>query len=373
MRVVALAGAAAAAVLLAGRAFADAAPPEMPPGSAIGAGSQTQVEMRSERVLIEVMTRTMTAEDFGIVSDAAWAQVSAQFFMRNSGQAGERMQVRFPLADPYGLGAFYEGYPEVVGFEVWVDGAPKSTTVITSANPLGESWPALRWAAWDTAFPAGQDVVISATYRISPTGYFPEARFAYVLSTGAGWKGSIGKADMIVRLPYKATSENVILEKGKTTPKSKLSGNEIRWQFVNLEPAQENDLIATILSPNIWQGIVDARAAVKQAPRDAQLWLALGEAYFRAIPMKYVPTGGEQYVKLSQQAMQKAVALAPKSAEAHVAYAELLLNLYRFEVEDHPQGATARKIIREAETALKLDPGNQKAQDILNEMGVAQG
>ncbi len=373
VRVITIAGAMAAALLMAGRVLADAAPPELPPGSPIGAGGQPQVEMPHDRVVLEVMTRTMTAEDFGIVSDAAWAEVSAQFFMRNTGQADEQMQVRFPLADPYGMGAYYEGYPVVVGFQVWVDGVQKPTTVITSINPLYDDWPALRWAAWDTAFPAGQEVVISATYRISPTGYFPEARFSYVMSTGAGWKGPIGKADMAVRLPYKATSENVVLGKDKTTPRAKLSGNEIRWLFTNLEPTKDNDIIATILAPNIWQGIVDARAAANQAPRDAQKWLALGEAYYRAIPMKYVPIGGEQYVRLSQQAMQKAVALAPKSAQAHAAYAELLLNLYRFEVEDHPQGATAKKIIREAQAALKLDPGNQKAQEILNEMGVAQG
>ena len=364
-----LAGAAIAGLLFAALALADAAPPEMPPGSTIGAGARTQVQMRSERVVIDVFTRAMTADDFGLVSDAARARVTGEFFMRNLGKTAERMQVRFPLADPYGMGSGYFEYPQVDGFKVWVDGLPMPTTVVTSANPFDPDWEPVRWAAWDTSFPAGKDVVISVTYGISPTGYFPEARFAYVMSTGAGWRGPIGKADIIARLPYTATKENVVLEKDKTSRGARLAGNEIRWSLKNIEPTKATDIFFTLIAPNRWQAIVDARAAAARAPRDPAKWAALAQAYVGAIPMKYVPTGGAQYVKLALQAMEKAVALQPKSAELHADYAELMLNLYRSEVEENPDGETAQQIRQEAEAALELDPNNEKAREILIELG----
>jgi hypothetical protein len=64
-------------------------------------------------------------------------------------------------------------------------------------------------------FPVTHQVVISVSYGISPTGYLPDAVFAYVLATGARWRGPIGKADISMRLPYPATSENVALDKSK--------------------------------------------------------------------------------------------------------------------------------------------------------------
>src|SRR5687767_2067027 len=172
---------------------ADIAPPEQPPGSNISPGSdtQTQVAMASERVVIEVQPAPN--------SNLAIGKVTADFNLRNTGPAPETMQVRFPLADPSGMGDRSGTFPEVVGFAASVGGNPLSTTVITTPNPQGDGDP-VRWAAFDVTFPPAQDLAINVTYSITSTGYPPSARFAYVLETGAGWNGPIGSADVIVRL-----------------------------------------------------------------------------------------------------------------------------------------------------------------------------
>src|SRR5207249_10117868 len=97
-------------------------------------------------------------------------------------------------------------------FNATVGGQPVATTVISTTNPQGGDAPPIPWAAFDVTFPTGQDLHLGMTYTITPTGYLPEARFAYVLETGAGWRDTIGSADIVVRLPYAASDENVILE-----------------------------------------------------------------------------------------------------------------------------------------------------------------
>ena len=68
------------------------------------------------------------------------------------------------------------------------------------------------WAHFPVTFPPGQDVSIVVEYTVvgyrtgsSITEYF------YVLQTGAGWKDTIGKAQIIVRLPYDITPMNFLV------------------------------------------------------------------------------------------------------------------------------------------------------------------
>ena len=358
---------------------ADVAPPEMPPGSAVGPDDespiQTQVQMRSERVVMDVV-RVNPTDYASFAFNVAMANVTGTFTLRNLGTADETMQVRFPLRDPYGEGLGTYLYPDVLSFTVSVDGVAVPTKVIVTANPqeYTGSDTNIRWAAWDTTFPVGADVVISVSYVIFPTGYVPLAKFAYVLSTGAGWRGPIGRGEVVLRLPYPANTDNVIfkpswsLGQARTTRGARFAGNEVRWSFRNLEPTKENDIIAVILAPNIWQGILDARAASRRSPRDADVWFALAQAYRRAVSYKYVAEGGERFIRQSEQAMQRAVNLRPDDAALHIELADLLFYFHWNEIDEQPDSAMARRIRRELETALKLDPGNERALGLLNQL-----
>jgi hypothetical protein len=258
------------------------------------------------------------------------------------------------------MGSGFFTYPEVQNFTASVNGELKPISVISLTNPYRAKDPPVRWATFDATFPATRAVTISVSYLISPTGYLPEAVYAYVLSTGAGWDGPIGKADITLHLPYTATFENVILN--KSTSGAYFINGGVRWQYVNLEPTAKDDWYVTLLSPNLWRNIVAARAAQQAAPRDAQLWLALSRAYIKAVPFKYEPTGGRRFMQLGIQAMQRAVALAPNSAAMHLEYANLLWYLYRFDVAQHPNSAIAKTIFAQIKLALKLEPDNAGAK-----------
>jgi hypothetical protein len=366
-----------AAVLVASSALADVAPPNMPPGSNIGVEGQTQVQMRAERITIGVQSHHATSTRYNLVGDHSEAQVDGVFYMRNLGDAEEHMRVQFPLADPSGRGSGFFSYPEVQNFVASVDGQVAPTTVEYLPNPQGGDEPAVRWAAFDVTFPVTREVVISVSYTITPTGYMPEAVFAYVLSTGAGWRGPIGKVDITMRLPYPATYENVVLEQGKTTRGARLVKGELRWSWTNLEPTSKSDIVATILSPNTWEAIVAARAAVRKLPRNAEKWLALSKAYIAAVPFKYEPMGGERFLQLGIQACERALALAPNSAEMHIEMAQLLWRIYYWDVTQKPESPMAKRILKEIDIALKLDPNDAAAKalkdEVERELHIGQG
>jgi hypothetical protein len=80
------------------------------------------------------------------------------------------------------------------------------------------------------------------------------------------------------------------------------------------------------------------------------------------VPFKYEPLGGARFIQLGIQAMQRAVSLAPNSADMHIAYANLLWYLYHFQVAQNPTGRNGRTIIAQINLALKLDPNNAVAK-----------
>jgi hypothetical protein len=251
-----------ACLLVINPALADVAPPSMPPGSNPSPDAQTKVQMSAESITFSVQEITDHSSAY-FVSDFSSAQVNGIFTMRNRGAADESMQVRFPLADPGGMGSGFFTYPEVLNFSASMDGLLKPTTVISLTNPQGDTEPPVRWAAFDVTFPVTRAVIISVSYSISPTGYLPDAIYAYVLSTGSGWAGPIGKADIALRLPYTATSENVVLD--KSTRGARFVNGELRWRRLNLEPTAKDDWFVTLVSPNIWRDIVSARGATRCA------------------------------------------------------------------------------------------------------------
>ena len=365
--IVSILGGGLAALLVTSTVLADVAPPSMPAGSNIGPEQQTQVQMRAERIVISVQPRT-PGETPNLVGDYAEAHVEGVFYMRNRGDAEEHMRVQFPLADPSGRGSGFFTYPEVQNFVATVDGQTVPTTAIELPNPYSEEDPPVRWAAFDVTFPVTREVVISVSYTMLPTGYLPEAVFAYVLSTGAGWRGPIGKVDISMRLPYTATYENVVLDGNKTTRGARFVKGELRWNWTNLEPSTKSDVVVTILSPQIWQAIVTARAGVQQSPRAAGQWLALSKAYIAAVPFKYEPMGGRRFLRLGVQAMERALVLAPQSASMHAEMAGLLWYLYYWDATQNPDGPMAKRILKEIETALTLDPDNARAKALKEEV-----
>jgi hypothetical protein len=340
------------AFALAGSAWADIAPPEQAPGSSISPGGQTQVVMAAERVVIEVQPFEETAH----------GKVTADFLMRNTGTSDELLNVRFPLS---WRGSASGDFSTVEDFAAQVGGSVLTTTVITSTDPLasaGQTEP-MKWVAFDVKFPAGQDTTVKVTYNIKAVGFPPSARFAYMLETGAGWKDSIGLADIVLRLPYAASNQNIFYS--DSTPGSKIAGNEVSWHWDNLEPTPKDNLFVTILAPKAWQTILDARAQVSAKPNDASALAALARAYDGAVTSRSPLHDHDLFATLGEETYDLAIVADPNSAPLHAAYASSIWNHMAVQASIPSDDPNLRRVLAEISNALGIDTQNAEATALL--------
>jgi hypothetical protein len=344
---------------------ADVAPPQPPPGSNLSPGQEiTNVRMVEETVILEVQPGlTALFSQSSAVRD--WAKVKASFIMRNLSNQPESMQTLFPLGNYQGWGDGWGGVPEIQNFKVWADKVPlKVTRVMTASNP-SMNISDTPWAGFDITYPAGKDVLIEVTYDVIGYGYPPSADFQYILETGAGWNGTIGKADLIVRLPYDVSSENTFLEDCRPAG-CKASGREISWHLENIEPTDSDNLSISVIEPYLYQDVLTGRLYAKGNPEDGNAWGNLARALKKTIlTAKGYLMGGTQGEKIYLEAVdayEKAVKLAPKEARWHAGYAELL---FRGLGWSYDLGDTrALRAAQELHAALVLDPENQQALDL---------
>lgn len=132
---------------------------------------------------------------------------------------------------------------------VAVNGKRVPTRVVTTTNPTGASEPSIRWAAFEVTFPPGKDVTIKLQYILQSTGYAPYGRFKYILETGAVRHGLIGLATFVLKLPYPASEENVVL--GRSTPGGQFFRGEVRWTFKDIEPTEQDNFYVTVSAPSV--------------------------------------------------------------------------------------------------------------------------
>ncbi|MEO8070978.1 MAG: hypothetical protein ABI652_06220, partial [Acidobacteriota bacterium] len=262
-------------------ALADAAPPPFALGGDVGPGGfPTHVRMVSERVLMTISDAPdHPVRDGGDrPSDAMIGHVTATFVMRNEGDSTESIDVRFPLQRDQYEWAISEGFAATVdGSPVEVHNADQHGLPFSDAT--GEAFGPEKWATWPATFPPGTDVALGVTYDVRPTGYGPYGTFGYVLDTGAGWAGTIGEAEVRVRLPYAANAQNLALDADlgwgtAVNPRGfKIMGTDITWHFMDLEPSASDNIRLTVLVPRLWTAVIAARAEVANAtnPSRAQL------------------------------------------------------------------------------------------------------
>lgn len=345
------------------RARADVAPPINPPGSNLQPGAEsTQVRMVSEQVLIEVNRDTVKAS-------LGSAHISANFVMRNLGAAEESMAVRFPITANDGRGQ----YPEITNIVIKVDGQKVATRQADYPDVHYQSED-VPWAEFDVTFPVNRDVKIEVTYNLNGSGYFPYTAFYYILATGAGWKDTIGSADVTLRLPYEASPQNIVLNMqigwAETTPGGSMQGNEVRWRFENFEPGPyevvENMEFA-LVAPSAWQNVLTERGNVAKSPDDGEAWGRLGKAYKDVFLMNKgyrEDAGGAELYRLGVEAYERCLALLPNDAEWHAGFAELLAgHAFWDSFMKNPTPETYRAL-EEIHLALDLAPNDSLVQEI---------
>ncbi len=394
---------------------ADVAPPRQPKGSDLIPGEEiTQVRMVSETVILSVsdlfyeehLSAAFVDQNPELYENhyehsLGRADVTAIFHMMNTGEKIESMYVRFPLNTFDGRG----NYPEIVDLNVTVNGEQVETTtsqhqplgqrgspktrglaslvpfqflIHSEVSSLGQPTNQLgkpnflleKWAEFFVSFPPGEEVVITVNYTLEAEGYPSSSfvTFSYIIESGAGWKDTIGTADIILHFPYQASQLNVILN--ENDPDWVIEGNQIRWYYEDLEPNRYNNFHFLVARPYDWRSMVLAEQEnVKKDPDNDEAWGRLGKAYKHfAIPSNkgYLRTdpGGQELLQLSKQAYQKAIALDPDDALWHAGFGELLLKEW-FWVKHTEDRDLLIRALSEFHEAYQLAPDDPVVQDLL--------
>ncbi len=358
--------------LIPARVQADIAPPSQPPGSNLQPGTEvTQVRMMAETVLIDVAAGA-SSQSLG------QARVTADFTMRNLGEAAESMAVRFPL----GANDGWSRIKEIPGIQVKVAGRPVLTHRIEGEDPYFPSGDPVPWASFDVTFPPRQDVPVHVEYNLEASGEYPFIWFKYVLSSGAGWKDSIGSADIIVRLPYDVNDENILLDSPGytmfgTTLGGVMDGHTLRWHYDNLEPTTQDNFEVNLVMPSAWQRLLTEQDNLARNPSDGESWGRLAKVCkemafssrgkgFRAGDMD---PGAARLYQQSLKAYENAVTLLPKDALWHAGYADALAyHAYFARFNGTDTTDEALHAMREIQTALHLSPTDAKVQQIAEQI-----
>jgi len=366
--------------------------PILPDGSSVKPEGQTPIIMQAERVTLKVRKATeadnavvnFDSQMYGFDNSLVWfpaiAEVEAGFTMKNPTSESVSMTVWFPLASSL-EDARWEDHPgEVVPtikrFQVIVDGERVDYKVSEFPNPHGADKPALPWASFPVTFPAMQAVRIEVSYLLP--AHRPEAKnsylvmiFNYIFQTGAGWAGPIGKAELVVNLPYPASPKTIVaMPEG-----GKIKGQQVSWTWESLEPGPEDDFSISLIQPERWEELQADQAAVQAKPRDGQAWLNLCDTYFR---LSYTgwhknPGFGEVYPALGLEACQEAARYLPKTTTNDGrAWLKLCAIYYELSKDETYDPALAEQACQEATQLLPGDPGPHYGLAVLYLSGLSQ-
>ena len=354
-------------------ARADAAPPMNPPGGDVSPEGDTEVQMVAEQVTIDFRSSTDDS-----------AKVTAWFLFHNTGSADEHLMVRFPLNGDERTNSSGQDYiPLIQDLTAAVDGQQLPTRVYKDTDPNAPmfflGWgTVMYWSEFPVDFPVGKDVKLVVMYTLKPTTEYSYNYVEYLLATGAGWKGPIGKADVILRFPYilnvynlpsynDYNSNNYFINDSSSNPQTvrstKIVENELWLHWENLEPTDRDNVFVSIVQPHLWQNIVLASSQVIDSPDDASAWLALARAYAAAGQDKHINFTNDQLAQAFIQAFERTLTLNPNNASLHAEFANDMLWTF-LQGNDYYQSI----FLNELASALALDPKNADALSLEDTM-----
>jgi hypothetical protein len=352
-------------------AAADIAPPARPPGANLVPGSETtQVRMEAETVVLDVQRKSSRGGE-------GEAKVTADFMMHNLGQVEERMEVRFPLTFWDGSSDGSGNFPEIRDAKVFVAHRSVATRRVQGPAFSQSSKTEIPWLVFQVSFPAGSDVPIRLTYTADGMGETAYVAFKYVLETGSGWNGTIGSADLIVRLPYQANAQNVVFDEqigySMTSPGGVINGRQVQWHYDDLEPTYEQNLEVSLVKPAYWEQVLQTQDQVNRNPRDGEAWGQLGKAAKAIISLRHgyrQDAGGQELYRLSRQAYEQAVTRLPGDALWHLGFADLLFGHYYWHVYMAGSRDLTEMLLaaQQISQAYSLKPGDQRIIELLDEM-----
>jgi len=331
---------------------------------------QTEVAMLYERVEMEM---GMYYDETAPTPIQNRVLIEAYFLMKNLGNVDESMQAVFPSeSNPICRGnthgeRFTAYYIVQDSFQVGIDGITVPTTIVKAPYGDCNNFP---WLAFDIIFPVQKEVLVKVSYEMRTWNVDAAQNIDYVLDTGAGWNGKIGRGYVILKFPYAVTSENVL---SSSTEGFQTFYNEIFWSFQNLEPTSESNIHISVVSPNVWLDIKRLRAQLERVPESPDAWIQLIEAY-RDIGLdeKGDFVRDKYYFDLTESAYQTAIAENPNSAELHARYAEYRLYNWSPRLSRQLTENEATQLLSLLNKAFALEPNNETAKNTMSSLlGVA--
>jgi hypothetical protein len=188
--------------------------------------------------------------------------VEATFEMKNTGAAA----------------AFEEGFPigpvkNMKGFRAEIDGKPVEPKLVdryegrvkpvteAEAEKYDDTGKHDYWYVWDAEFPAGATRIHKVQYALELFGFSEHRSASYVLSTGARWKGAIGRATVTFRCEAPLTFDHV---RSARPLSGAAKDGAIAWTFENLEPTEDDDVTVRYNFRESWaDGIARLRGDAK--------------------------------------------------------------------------------------------------------------
>lgn len=336
--------------------------PVLPGGSSIEPEEDTPIQMASEHVAMSV--KLATAEDnsilnlnpaaYGLNIKPVWypavAAVVADFTMHNPTSSTIDLVTWFPLASALDSVSWElnpdEIVPAIANFQVMQNDVPLEFTVSQQPNPKGADKPPLPWASFQVSYPPQSDTHLIVSYLLPLTQATKgsELLVYYIFQTGSGWAGPIGKAELVLSLPYRASPNTIarispnqlelpypFASPGAVIPETAvMTGTQAVWSWTNFEPTAQDNFAAWLVNPILWTELQDAIAATQADPASGSARIDLGMVYYELAVGTYTrPTVfNDRYRDPGIEAFNKAGQLWPENPIPHTGMALLALSQY---------------------------------------------
>lgn len=173
------------------------------------------------------------------------AEVDCTFVFKNEGKA-TTVQIGFPETKQGGTDMKPQESPMLDNFRAYLDGRPTTYRILKAQK---DDYDFAYWYVRKVRFEAGQQrttrVTFSAMLGANSIG---EDLFEYVLHTGASWQGTIGSGRIVIDTTHLLPDYTVvdILRDNRF----RRQGYLLIWEFNNLEPTREDDLLISIAPRN---------------------------------------------------------------------------------------------------------------------------
>ena len=172
---------------------------------------------------VEDRTLALEAEELALTVGEGDVAVEAVFHFRALDELPDPVVMTFPVAAPGGPARDFGAWMRDGGTAVPLDCRPAEPGTL----PAGDAR-----ETWDVQIPAAAfraDVLTMRIRYVQPV----DDEFAYVLLTGAYWRGPIGRLQVSVEDPLGCVHEAEVEEE----PPHEIAGTTLSWTFLDVEPS----------------------------------------------------------------------------------------------------------------------------------------